>query len=232
MKKVNSRSLWLALLLGAVFLTPSPSFAQMYVGVYGGATFPHNAEMTVPSFGITIPDVEFEDGAMVGARVGYWFESLPFFGLETELYWAGPKISAQSLTVTAAGASGTIPIQEADFEVLTTGINALLRYPHETFQPYLGVGVGFVTGEFDAVKTSAPVGDIPTGTTFLEGGDDAIALQLIGGARVFVTKNIALFGEYKWITTEFEGENVEIDYNAHHAYGGIEYHFGPGVKKK
>ena len=71
MKKVNSRSLWLALLLGAVFLTPTPSFAQTYVGVYGGGAFPHNVEMTVPSFGITIPDVEFEEGAIVGARVGY-----------------------------------------------------------------------------------------------------------------------------------------------------------------
>jgi opacity protein-like surface antigen len=218
--------------------------AQIYTGVYVGAAIPHEADVTVTQQGIEevrnaieaaglspvtslrldVTDIEFDAGVMVGGRVGYWLEALdvPFIGLEAEVYGAFPEVSNQDLTVTATGvAAGTPfavnvtgPISKEDVDVVTIGFNAIARYPHGPIQPYGGVGIGIVNAEID------------------DDDDTAAGLQLIGGVRGFVTDNVALFGEYKYVMTELEFGDIEMDYNASHVYGGIEYHFGPGVVQK
>jgi len=50
----------------------------------------------------------------------------------------------------------------------------------------------------------------------------------MGGLRGFVTDNIALFAEYKWVLAELEFADFEIDYSASNVYGGVEWHFGTG----
>ena len=143
---------------------------------------------------------------MAGARVGYWMEALdlPFFGVEAEFYWAGPE--------------------SGDLTLLTGAFNVLARYPYGPVQPYAGVGVGVVYADADVnVRPFAPP---------FNDDDVNAALQLMGGLRGFVTDNVALFAEYKWVLTEFEfegpGTTLEIDYSTSHVYGGIEYHFGAG----
>ena len=237
----KSRSIWLAILLGALLIVPTQSFAQIYVGAYGGAVFPHDAdtEGTGDASDVSLSDTEFDVGVMFGARVGYWLEALdlPFIGVEGEFYWSLPEVSDQ--TVTLGGAvSGSVPIQEADFDVGTIGLNLLARYPYGPIQPYAGVGLAILFADVDDIKNSDPIlvtlggvplGVIPAGTTFITGDDDtAVGLQLMGGVRGFVTDNVALFAEYKWVLAEFEFQDIELDYSASHVYGGIEWHFGTG----
>ncbi|MCH6567830.1 MAG: outer membrane beta-barrel protein [Nitrospinae bacterium] len=230
MDTAKSRSIWLAILLGAVLMVPTQSFAQIYVGAYGGAVFPHDADTEIDAIlGVDIPsisssDIEFDTGVMFGARVGYWLEALglPMFGVEGEFYWGIPEISGQDVTL--AGIL-PVPIQEADFNVGTIGINLLARYPYYPIQPYVGVGLAILFADIDDIKLSVP----PVGTVFLRGDDDTAAgLQLMGGLRGFVTDNIALFAEYKWVLAELEFADFEIDYSASHVYGGVEWHFGTG----
>lgn len=234
MDTAKSRSIWLAILLGAVLMVPTQSFAQIYVGAYGGAVFPLDADTEVDAIlGVDIPsisssDIEFDTGVMFGARVGYWLEALglPMFGVEGEFYWGIPEISGQDVTL--AGIL-PVPIQEADFNVGTIGINLLARYPYYPIQPYGGVGLAILFADIDDIKLSTTVLGAPAGTVFLRGDDDtAVGLQLMGGLRGFVTDNIALFAEYKWVLAELEFADFEIDYSASNVYGGVEWHFGTG----
>lgn len=50
--------------------------------------------------------------------------------------------------------------------------------------------------------------------------------------RGFLADNIALYAEYKFVTTELEFQAIEIDANTSGVYGGIEFYFGPGVLKQ
>ena len=234
MNTAKSRSIWLAILLGAVLMVPTQSFAQIYVGAYGGAVFPHDADTEGKGLleGLSFTDTEFDTGVMFGARVGYWLEALglPYFGVEGEFYWAIPELAGQTITV---GAAVPVPVQEADFNVGTIGINLLARYPYYPIQPYGGVGLAILFADIDDIKLSTPVTllgtTFPSGTVFLRGDNDtAVGLQLMGGLRGFVTDNIALFAEYKWVLAELEFADFEIDYSASHVYGGVEWHFGTG----
>lgn len=242
MRKVKSRSFVLIVLLGAVLLVPTPGFTQVYIGVYVGSVIPHEADTseTLTGSDLSISDTEFDLGPMFGGRLGYWLEALnaPFLGIEAEIYGGFPQIDGQILTV--AGSTQVL-IQEADVDVLTVGLNALVRYPVGPIQPYGGVGVGILNVGIDDIITTTPISIVTPGvslirsggSTFLSTGDDtAVALQLMGGVRGFITDNVALFGEYKWVTAEVEFKDVDFDYSASHVYGGIEFHFGPGVHKK
>ena len=222
-----SRPLVLVFLLAVVLLAPTHSFAQMYVGIYGGGAFPEDSdiEIEVPvvnllglgdsTFGFdVVGDAEFDPGVMVGGRVGYWFEGVPIVGAEVDFYWANPEVSLK-----VAGPS--LPIDE-DLGVYTGVINLLVRYPYWPIQPYGGFGVGIVNVDF--------AGDSET----------AVAFQFMVGVRGFITDNIALFTEGKVVGSRlnFKGElkgsveKLKFDYIAPHVYGGIEYHFGSGVKKR
>lgn len=263
--------LYLLVVLGILtFLLPQKSSAQMYFGVYGGADLPFDAstsarsllienfanealedKVTVTDLGISISDMEFDPGAIIGGRFGYWFESRPFLGVEAEVYSSFPAISSQDLTldtiITADGSSGVVPvpvhIEKADMQLLTLGLNVLARYPYSFFQPYVGVGLGLVRGVVEDVKFQEDTTVAVGGSSFsfergdnlfkLSGTDDWVAaLQVKGGARTFLNDYLALFVEYRYVTTEFEFQPVQFDYNASHVLGGIEVFFGPGVWEK
>ncbi len=213
MDRGKSRSVWLAILLGSLLMVPTQSFAQIYVGGYGGVAIPHDAdaEIRVPGFVGLSGEIEFDASVIAGARVGYWFENfdLPWLGVEFDAYWENPELDRFKI----AGLSFAI---DDDLIVLSGGINGLVRYPYGPIQPYAGVGVGVVYAEIDQINDE----------------DVVASLQLVGGVRGFVSDNLALFAEYKFVLTEFEfneaGASLEVDYTASNIYGGIEWHFGTG----
>jgi len=213
MRKVTPRSLWLIIVLGALLMIPTQSFAQVYIGGYGGVSITHDAdaEIGVFSFGTTTTfsgEIELDPSVIAGARVGYWMEAfdLPFLGVEFDAYWTNPELDRFKT-------SGLSLAIDDDLIVISGGINGLVRYPYGPIQPYAGVGVGVVYAEIDSVNDE----------------DVVASLQLVGGVRGFVSDNLALFAEYKFVLTEFEfGALRELDYSASNIYGGIEWHFGTG----
>lgn len=248
-------------------LIPSPSFAQFYVGVYGGSPIVHDANteagsrllqvigneakedgVNITALEVDVSDTEFDAGWLLGGRVGYWLESLPFLALEAEFYGSLFEISEQNTSfrtsIAAAGVSGsttpTVPLQGADMEVFTLGLNILARYPFSSIQPYGGVGVGLVRGTIDDVRVLRDVTFTVDGTSFtLDAGDKIYdlkgeeewvwGLQVMGGLRGFITNKIALFVEYKYLNTKFEFQPIKIDYDVSHVMGGVEFFFGPGI---
>jgi opacity protein-like surface antigen len=98
--------------------------------------------------------------------------------------------------------------------VLTWGINAVVRYPGKTFQPYAGVGLGmmFAEAKFRGQSDS----------------DTAPGLNALAGIRVFATDHLALFAEYKYHRASFTFPTAigfEADYSANLFMGGVSYHF-------
>ena len=93
MDTVKSRSIWMTILLGALLMVPTQSFAQTYIGVYGGVNIPHDADATLLDPVLLGPapfsgEIEFDPAVIAGARVGYWLEAydLPYFGVELDFY--------------------------------------------------------------------------------------------------------------------------------------------------
>jgi opacity protein-like surface antigen len=50
-------------------------------------------------------------------------------------------------------------------------------------------------------------------------------LNVLAGTRVFVTKQVALFGEYKYNHTSFPGGDFTANYQAHFVVFGVGWHF-------
>lgn len=92
----------------------------------------------------------------------------------------------------------------------TATFNVVYRYPGQVVQPYAGVGLGvfwFTTPSSTAGSAVRP------------------GLNVLAGTRVFVTKQMAVFGEYKYNHTSFPVEGATANYNAHFAVFGVGWHF-------
>ncbi|HEU4387858.1 MAG TPA: outer membrane beta-barrel protein [Blastocatellia bacterium] len=207
----------LVLLLGLLLL-PSNSAAEMYAAGMVGYTAPNdltNIQGTGVASGISLSDLELKSSVAYGGKIGYFFPGVNWLGIETELYNTTPHVKQQS--VTASGFGVTVPLGTApgfNLRVLTWGINAVVRYPGNTFQPYAGVGLGvfFAEAKFQGQSES----------------DTAPGLNALAGMRLFATDHLALFAEYKYNRATFNLPNVigfEADYSANIFMGGVSYHF-------
>lgn len=208
----------LFLFLYDLLLLPSPSAAEMYVAGMVGYTAPNdltNVEGTNGLSGISLSDLEMKSSVAYGGKIGYFFPALNWLGVETEVYNTTPHVKQQSVTASGFGVSvplGTVP--GFNVRVLTWGINAIVRYPGKTFQPYAGVGLGvfFAEAKFQGQSDS----------------DTAPGLNALAGIRFFAIDHLALFAEYKYNRASFSFPNAigfDVDYSANIFMGGVSYHF-------
>ncbi len=127
----------------------------------------------------------------------------------------------------AAGTAG-----ERDVSATTIALNVLVRWPvgvsgelpNGRWHPYLGIG-----GAAEIARAKQVLGGA-------KDADTSAAFQALAGLKVFLTKNIGLFTEYKFThaghTFTFPGGTPsripvaeDITLNVHHVVGGIAVHF-------
>ena len=105
--------------------------------------------------------------------------------------------------------------------------NLILRYPGDHVQPYIGAGAGSSTGFLYNVN-------IQNGNSNLSGtsADWTFAYQFLGGVRTFVTKQLFLFGEYKYYVAKYSWDSegtgntkVKLDLQTHLVSGGLGWSF-------
>jgi opacity protein-like surface antigen len=212
----------------------SPAHAEMYVAAQGGYTIPNglsSVKGTGPTSGQTTSDLDQINSPLLGFKIGYFFPSLPWLGVEGDFYYTTPHVKQQLVDKTATNPlTGT----KQTFSVLTPGFhmtymnataNVIARYPGKRFQPYAGGGIGMAYGRISGVQTTAAGNPNPV----IESQSDvSVVFNALVGTRYFLTKHVALFGEYKYTTTSFDwGGNVLIkaDYTAHNLVGGVSFHF-------
>lgn len=185
---------WLTLILtvcGLLVLFQRTANAESYVA--GLAGYGLSAQLTDfrMAGGVTGSNLDLQNSPIYGLKVGHFMDNLKYFGAEAELYTATPFIKQQQLTL--SGPSGTGVIQGGHLRVTTAAFNVVYRYPGQVVQPYAGVGLGF------SWFTS------PTSTA-----DSAVrpGLNVLAGTRVFITEQMALFGEYKYNHTSFPAGRI------------------------
>ena len=197
--------------------------AEWYVGGYGGIAVPgglSNTTVSDPTLGggvtnARITDLELKPGLLGGVKGGYFFESRPWLGIETDLYTLTPDVKQQ--TIVGGTASGSVfadNIGPSALRLSVWTVNVIIRSPSmsEVFQPYGGVGYGlfFATGSEGGLSN-----------TQINPG-----FQFVAGARYVLTPEWALFGEFKYNNTEMRFNGIKGDYDSQNFVAGLMWHFG------
>jgi opacity protein-like surface antigen len=198
--------------------------AEWYVGGYGGISVPgglSNVTVSDPTLGGGVTDarinnLELKSGLLEGVKGGYFFESRPWLGVETDLYTQKPDVKQQ--TIVGGTASGTVfatSIPSSSLRVSVLAANLVVRSPSmsEVFQPYGGIGYGlfFTTGSKDGQSNT----QISPG------------FQFIAGARYVLTQDWALFGEFKYNNAaDIRFSGIKGNYDSQNFVAGLMWHFG------
>jgi opacity protein-like surface antigen len=158
---------------------------------------------------VSAPDFDLQNAVAYGGKLGY-FPNNGSFGIELDASNSTPHIK------NLGDAPGI------HMRVTNVGVNLLLRYPGQTFQPYVGLGGGALIAHIDDSPANGSVSD----------SDVAAAFNALTGIRAFVTPYVAVFSEYKYTqgTLVFDrafppGGGFSGDYRAQQLVVGVSYHF-------
>lgn len=230
--------------------TDSHASGEMYVAGFGGYTFGHGIG-DPEGFG-SIAGVRFNDGidlknsGVYGAKVGYFFpDRLDWLGLEVEAFNTTPHIK-QHAEFRGPGGGGETISEGSHLRVTTLAFNVVGRLKlacgarsdstgsrrvsdasrDEAFcplQPYAGVGLGLFFARANDIDGSNTDNAVP-------------GLNVLAGVRYFVTRHVAVFGEYKYNRATFEFDRIDTNlagvpggfrgnYSASMLVGGLSFHF-------
>jgi opacity protein-like surface antigen len=223
MAKRLNREVWL-LALAAFLLLGSPARAEMYVAGQVGVTLPNDASSIDYSTNI-FPgqtfkgnDLDLQTSVVYGAKLGYYFESLKWLGVETEVYNTTPHVKQQNINV----GPFSLGVQPGSYlRVLNwSPITIVTRFQMGKVEPYAGVGLGLY---FARLKDPTS-GDSTSSTT--------PGLNTQVGLRYRITDHVAVFGEWKYNYTRVKFDETptaflktDATYTAHHFVFGLGYHF-------
>jgi opacity protein-like surface antigen len=206
-----------ALLSLFLVLTSTLAKAEMYVAGQAGVNIPYslsNVEWSAGGVNLGGNDLSLKNSVVYGAKFGYYFDSLKWLGLETEVFNATPHLKQQNFTIAGVNL-GTQP--GTNLRVLTWApVNIVARHHMGSFEPYAGVGLGVFFSRFSDSFGSSSSTDV------------GLNAQL--GLRYRVTTDLALFGEWKFNRANIShdvgsGVNLSGDYTAHNLVFGVGYHF-------
>ena len=239
-------------------LAATPAAAEPYLAGFLGVALTPDQDLRTefqlngtPIINGRVHDLELETSAVFGGKVGYFFDRLlgpGHLGLEVEAYHFRSDADAQTARFKGVllGAVTDMPLrlQEADIDVTAVALNVLYRlplavsaeFPRGRVQPYVGVGLGAYIATLET--TTTPFDDNKT----IEDTDAKPGVQVLAGARWFLTPNLALFAEYKFLHTQpfsfrFQASGTiggfpltetardRASISSHHIYGGIGWHW-------
>lgn len=215
---------WGGVAMGVLVLVffSRPVHAEWYVAGQGGVSFSNsfnNPESTGAFGGIHFSDLDLHKAPVYGGKVGYYFDSLKWLGLEMEAFSSTPHLKQQTWTVTVAGMSASAILPGQDLRVTNwSPINVVVRYQMGPIEPYGGVGLGVFF---------ARIHDGETNTSATSNARPGLNTQV--GIRWRITNHLSLFGEWKYNRATFHFQDptlgIKADYSAHIGVGGLAWHF-------
>jgi opacity protein-like surface antigen len=247
MKKQN---ILLSSLMVFLAFNVCPSKSESYIGIQAGASFANeltdskadvNGGHPVapgPIFvGSKLTDSRLNDSFSIGAKVGHYFDVIPFFGIEGEFNYTNPDFPTQNIVLSNPALPGSIVKTQfkADIYDFAAGASLMVRYPlFKRVMPYIGVGPNLhyfrVRGTGNDINPMLP-GVVLPGP---EINQDKVALgvQAKAGLRLAATKHLAFDIEYKYNYSpvrldQWRGlANLTGSYDSQQLCGAVVYRFG------
>ena len=228
----------IVLTVSSVILAVPNAYPEAYVAGQLGAPLPSlgggltDAEFNVTSPPFEIPDQPLKSSLLYGAKIGYYFHQVRWFGLETEVYNTMPHMKQLDTTWTIPAGTflpgvGTVPVSVTSPVTLPGNhlrvlmwapVNLMFRYPNGRLQPYIGFGPGIFFARVNVTEAGVEANQSNT----------RVGLNAKVGAEFFLTRHIAVFGEWKynWVRFNFdEALGTAATYSMHLVAGGLSYHF-------
>ena len=187
--------------------------AEGFVDLRVGGAFTEDGDVELSAGGASIEfERSYEDSPTGGVRGGYWFDSLPWFGLAGDVSYFAPDDDDGGPEI------DVIPI--SPLLMLRAPLAPSDEFPNGRVQPFAGVGPGIFVSLVDF-----GAGDEDEGVN--------VGLDAHAGLRFLVTPNVAIFAQYRYTwfdsETEIQGGPIDIDVetelSTHHVAGGIGFHF-------
>jgi opacity protein-like surface antigen len=237
MRQQNLRVV-ITLMLSLLYWVPTV-WAEPYVAAYAGISLLSDTDLKTDF--VSVPNqfqarglrfsTEVDNSAVIGGKIGYWFDFFPLVGAELDIYAFSPDIFSPPQT------SGSVRLTTPntfDVSVTSVSFNLMGRYPllkspdfpRGRIQPYIGIGPGLFITSIEDLEPD-PRDNIGSKTLTFGG------LQIIGGLKFFILKKLSLFAEYKFshFTADLSGASERFNLgatqniDASHFYGGVAYHF-------
>lgn len=218
-----------------MFLCSESVWAETYVAGQMGFTLAQDTargRANDPTYaglptGTSVSNVDLNNSAMYGMKVGHYFESAPWLGVELEGFVTSPHRPQQRLTLAVPG-SGNVTMEEggATNRLIVVSPLLLVRYQAGAFEPYVGVGPGLLLLHQKQLTSAA-------GGTAYSQSYTGIGLNTQVGLRYRLTDHVSMFGEWKFnyarLNLPGQADVGHYGINAvatlHHFVFGVGYHF-------
>jgi len=229
-----------------LLLLAQPVGAEFVAELYGGGSFTDNADVIVnSSTGATIrvKDVTFNSSGTIGGRVNYWFDevrSIGAFGVGLDVFHFRAYADQQRIALTAAVGTtqltGSTSIQPVDISNVGIGFDLIRfrlhldkndQFRNGRIQPYFSVGPALFLTTITDTRNYTP--------NHQSTSDASLGVKVGTGLNFNVTKNLSLFGEYRFThfktdatlqsTTLASQEALKTTIDTHHLVAGIAFHF-------
>jgi opacity protein-like surface antigen len=184
--------------------------AEVFLDAYIGPAFTSRGDF---DNGPNVPaTTKFDTVVSVGARIGYFFIPYLGFAVDVSHYQPDGKFGGGG-----AGFKFDSRVTALSFDLM--GRLPLLvsnNFPHGRLQPYLTVGPGIY---FSRIRIS------PTPPFGSKDSDSSAGIKVGAGSTWMFTRNIGLFGEYRFSHFEADLLGFEKDVNTHRVQIGATLRF-------
>ena len=187
------------------------TFGDVELSAYALGALPSDLE--VFNQGTTVP-ASIDEGFGAGLKAGLFPAVLHrLVGLELDSNMHGAVVSFLNIANGQNHGTG-----RSDLLLINTTFNLILRYPGEKVRPYVGFGIGWSHGTLLNPN--------------IAGRDDkdfdsarAFTHQFLGGAQILLSSKLFLFGEYRYLSSDYHWESLAIDFRTHYGLVGAGLRF-------
>jgi opacity protein-like surface antigen len=247
-----------AFALAGLLVDVSPARSEWFADLYGGEAFTRRHHFSLDGrqdgghVAGLVEDASFEKSFEVGARVGYWLDSLRVVGFGLDVSHFRPDIKAQTAIAKGditdrRGALLGVPLNvngatrvrlsEIDFHVTLLAVDVMLRwptfvsasFPNGRLQPYVLAGPAVAVADLERFETSV---SLWRSTLHNARGPRRVrpsAMEMGGGLMWGFTQHLSIFAEYRYTHIRPSLDAAEVTFKTHlgthHLLSGLSVRF-------